>query len=160
DYASVVSPEELQRARDMVASLPALPVTCEQRDCAPWNVLLAGDAVSVTDWESAEPSGLPALDLVYFLTNTALLAAGVLDTGPFPPAYLESRGALARHEARYCERTGLDPTLLPALRLLCWTIHARSEAIRYELDAAGTPSHEQLSGGVFLALWRAELACR
>ena len=84
----------------------------------------------------------------------------MLDTGPFAPAYLESRRAVAAHETRYCERVGLDPELLPALRLLCWTIHARSEAIRFELDAAGTPTPEQLSGGVFLALWRAELERR
>lgn len=160
DYRSVVTPEELERARTELAALPALPVTCEQRDCAPWNVLLAGDAVSVADWESAEPSGLPALDLVYFLTNAALVADGVLDTGPVAPAYLEAIRTLAPHAARYCERIGLDEALLPTLRLLCWTIHARSEAIRFELDAAGPPSADQLESGVFLALWRAELGCR
>lgn len=160
DYGSVVSSDELDRARAAFASLPDLPVTCEQRDCSPWNVLLAGDAVSVADWESAEPSGLPGLDLVYFLTNAALVVAGVLDTGPAAPAYLESRRTLAKHEARYCERTGLDPALLPTLRLLCWTIHARSEADRLELDAAGPPPPDALADGVFLALWRAELACR
>ena len=160
DYGSVVSADELARAGGMLASLPALPVTCEQRDCAPWNVLLAGETVSVADWESAEPSGLPGLDLVYFLTNAALLVAGVLDTGPIAPAYLESHRIVAAHESRYCRRTGLDPALLPALRLLCWTIHARSEAIRFELDAAGAPSPHQLAGGVFLALWRTELERR
>ncbi|HEY2371350.1 MAG TPA: hypothetical protein VGH82_02260 [Gaiellaceae bacterium] len=160
DYASVVTAEELERARAELASLPALHITCEQRDCAPWNVLLDGDTVSVADWESAEPSGLPALDLIYFLANAALVADGVLDTGPVAPGYLESLRTLAKHASRYCERTGLDEALLPTLRLLCWTIHARSEAIRFELDAAGAPSPDQLESGVFLALWRAELGCR
>lgn len=160
DYASVVDAEDLDRARTELASLPALPVTSEQRDCAPWNILLAGDAVSVADWESSEPSGLPALDLVYFLTNSALVADGVLDTGPVAPGYLESIESLAHHMSRYCERIGLDEALLPALRLLCWTIHARSEAIRFELDAAGPPPPDALERGVFLALWRAELSRR
>jgi hypothetical protein len=160
DYASVVTAEEVERARAELATLPALHVTCEQRDCAPWNVLLAGNALSVADWESAEPSGLPALDLVYFLTNAALVADGVLDSGPVAPGYLDSISSLAKHASKYCERTGLDQALLPTLRLLCWTIHARSEAIRFELDAAGRPSREQLESGVFLALWRAELGCR
>ena len=160
DYASVLEPWELDQARAAFASLPDLPVSCEQRDCAPWNVLLAGDTVSVADWESAEPRGLPGLDLVYFLTNAALVVDGVLDTGPVVPAYLESRRTLAEHEQRYCERIGLDEALLPTLRLLCWTIHARSEAIRFEQDAAGQPSPGTLGGGVFLALWRAELGCR
>ena len=160
DYAAIVEPYELDQARVAFASLPDLPVTCEQRDCAPWNVLLAGDAVSLADWESAEPHGLPALDLVYFLTNAALVTEGVLDTGPVVPTYLESRRTLAPHEQRYCARAGLDEAVLPALRLLCWTIHARSEAIRFEQDASGPPSAGSLAGGVFLALWRAELSCR
>jgi Phosphotransferase enzyme family len=160
DYASVVGTDELDQARAAFASLPELPVACEERDCAPWNVLLAGDAVSLADWESAEPSGLPGLDLVYFLANAALVVDGVLDRGPVVPVYLESRRTLASHERRYCDRTGLDEALLPVLRLLCWTIHARSEAIRFEQDAAGAPSQDTLAGGVFLALWRAELGCR
>jgi hypothetical protein len=157
DFGEVVSPEELDGARDAFASLPDLPVTCEQRDCAPWNVLLGGDRLSVADWESAEPAGLPALDLVYFLTNAALLVAGVLDTGPMAPAYLESRDVVAPYGLRYCESIGLDDALLPTLRLLCWTIHARSEFLRFELDAGGRPSPKTLAGSVFLALWRAEL---
>jgi hypothetical protein len=160
DYATVVTAEELECARTELAALPALNVTCEQRDCAPWNILLADGKVSVADWESAEPAGLPALDLVYFLTNAALVADGILDTGPVAPRYLEAIGTLAPHASLYCERTGLAEELLPTLRLLCWTIHARSEAIRFELDAAGPPSPDQLERGVFLALWRAELGCR
>ena len=165
NYASVVSPEEIGRARAALSSLDAFPLVCEQRDCAPWNVLLAGDRVSVADWESAEPQGLPGLDLVYFLTNAALLVDGVLDSGPFARSYgdsLDSRTDLgrtvARCEAVYAERVGIDAELFPALRLLCWTIHARSEYLRFELDVAAQPPPAILARGLFLDLWRAELA--
>jgi hypothetical protein len=165
NYGSVVAPEEIARARAAFTALDALPLVPEQRDCAPWNVLLAGDRVSVADWESAEPSGLPALDLVYFLTNAALLVAGVLDSGPIAPWYTDSLdpdsnigGTVARCEALYCGRVGIDVGLLPRLRLLCWTIHAQSEYCRFELDVAAQPSPALLAEGIFLELWRTELA--
>jgi len=164
-FAAVVSPEEIDRARATLSSIDALPLVCEQRDCAPWNVLLAGDQVSVADWESAEPSGLPAVDLVYFLTNAALLVAGVLDSGPIAPWYADSLdpdsdvgGTVGRCETLYCGRVGIDAKLLPRLRLLCWTIHAQSEYRRFELDAVAEPSPDVLGGSLFLELWRMELA--
>jgi hypothetical protein len=164
NFASVVSSAEIDRARAALSSLGALPLVYEQRDCAPWNVLLAGDRISLADWESAEPKGLPALDLVYFLTNAALLVAGVLDSGPIAPWYADSLdprtdmgSTVARCEAQYCERVGIDIRLLPVLRLLCWTIHARSEYQRFELDVAARPSPDVLATSLFLELWRAEL---
>ncbi len=163
-YGSVVSPEDIRRARAALSSLENLPLVCEQRDCAPWNVLLAGDQISVADWESAEPSGLPALDLAYFLTNAALHVAGALDKGPATPVYTDSLDPrtdvgriVARCEALYAKHVGIDARLFPALRLLCWTVHAHSEYGRFELDVAAEPQAHLLSTGLFLELWRAEL---
>ena len=164
-YGSVVSSEEIGRARAALSWLDDLPLVCEQRDCAPWNVLLADGRISVADWESAEPNGLPALDLAYFLTNAALHVAGVLDKGPATPAYTDSLDpgtdagrTVARCEAQYAERVGIDAHLFPTLRLLCWTIHAQSEYQRFELDAAAEPGANLLSTSLFLELWRAELS--
>jgi hypothetical protein len=164
DYDTVLSPDEVARARTTLAGLRDVPVVFEQRDCAPWNVLLARDRVSVADWESAEPAGLPALDLVYFLTTGALLLQGALDEGPIARWYADSLDprsrvgrVVARCESSYCERVGVDAAILPALRLLCWTIHARSEFLRFELDVAGQPPPALLATSRFLALWRVEL---
>jgi hypothetical protein len=130
-------------------------------------VLLAGDRISLADWESAEPNGLPGLDLVYFLTNAALVVAGVLDNGPATPTYVNSLdpstdtgGTVARCETLYGERVGIDAELFPVLRLLGWTIHAQSEYDRFALDAAGQPPPDLLETSLFLELWRAELARR
>jgi hypothetical protein len=164
DYAAVVSPDEIAGARTALSTLGDLPAVFEQRDCAPWNILLERGRVSVADWESAEPAGLPALDLVYFLTTGALLLAGALDQGPIAQWYSDSLDphsrvgrVVARCESSYCERVGVDAGLLPALRLLCWTIHARSEFLRFELDVAGQPPPPLLATSRFLALWRVEL---
>jgi hypothetical protein len=163
-YSSVASRAEIASARAALSLLDDLPLVCEQRDCAPWNVLLAGDRISVADWESAEPNGLPALDLAYFLTNAALHVAGALDEHPATPSYTDSLDpqtetgrTVARCEALYAERVGIDTRLFPALRLLCWTIHAHSEYQRFALDVAAEPPPELLSTGLFLELWRAEL---
>jgi hypothetical protein len=164
DYAALVAPEEIERAHAALSQLAELPSTFEQRDCSPWNVLLSGERVSVADWESAEPQGLPVLDLVYFLTHAALHVSGALDRGPAAPCYLETLdphtalgAVVARCETLYCDRVGIDPVLVPSLRLLCWTIHTRSEHARFELDAAGPPPPQLLQVGRFFELWRAEL---
>jgi hypothetical protein len=164
-FGSVVSTDEVGRARAAFSSLDDLPLACEQRDCAPWNVLLADGRISVADWESAESNGLPALDLAYFLTNAALHVAGVLDDGPATPAYNDSLDprthigrTVARCEALYAEQVGIDDSLFPALRLLCWTIHAQSEYQRFGLDVGGEPPARLLATSLFLELWRAELA--
>jgi hypothetical protein len=140
----------------MLATLDDLPLVCEQRDLAPWNVLVHDGGIAVADWESAEPDGLPALDLVYFLTNAALLVAGVLESGPYAP--LRDGGIVTASQSSYCERVGIDPGMLPALRLLCWTLHAHSEHQRLEADAAARPTEDALQSSMFLALWRSELA--
>ena len=164
-YGPVVSPEEIWQARAALSSLEDLPLVCEQRDCAPWNVLLAGDRISVADWESAEANGLPAVDLAYFLTNAALHVAGALDKGPATPAYTDSLDprthvgrTVARCEELYARHVGIDALLVPALRLLSWTVHAHSEYQRFELDVAAKPPAHLLSTGLFLELWRAELS--
>jgi hypothetical protein len=164
-YGSVVSPTEIEHAQAALASLDELPVVCEQRDCAPWNILVAEGHVAVADWESAEPAGLPGLDLVYFLANASFLVSGVLDRGPVLPTYAASLDptthlgqTVTRCAAEYCERVGVEPHLLPSLRLLCWTIHAHSEYRRFALDVAGEPPPELLARSLFVELWRAEVA--
>jgi Ser/Thr protein kinase RdoA (MazF antagonist) len=164
-FGDAVQAEELDTARSLLQPLPDLPLVCEQRDCAPWNILVDdGLAVSVLDWESAEPRGLPALDLVYFLTYAALLVDRALATGRVREAYAASLDPATRTgrvvracESSYCERLGLDFALLPPLRLLCWAVHARSDYAQLTGDAAGPPIRDALGLSFFLTLWREEL---
>jgi hypothetical protein len=164
-HAGVVAPDELAAARTALAALPDLPLVVEHRDCSPWNVLVdRSGAPAVVDWESAEPDGLPGVDLAYFLTYASLFH----DRAPELPAALASYQrsldpatstgrVVAECESLYCERLGLAPTVLAPLRLLCWVVHCRSEFRLAELEAAGAPAHERLSRGLFLALFRSEL---
>ncbi len=159
----VLGEAERRRARAILCGLSLLPEVCEQRDCSPWNVLVRSDGrLAILDWESAEPRGVPGLDLVYFLSYASFFAERVLHSGDELDSYgrmIASSGATGRVYAecvtRYAKRVGLDQTWLRPLRLLCWLVHARTSGVREgNLDG----SRSSRDAAVFLQLARHELA--
>jgi Phosphotransferase enzyme family len=156
---------ELGRARSLLSRLDELPLVCEHRDCSPWNILVTDQGgLAVLDWESSEPSGLPALDLLYFLTHAAFLLEGALDSGHVREAYARmldpttSTGSVVRRcEESYCERLGLDWSAIRPLRLLCWIVHSSSEYRHLKLETAAAPERTALHSSLFFSLWEEEL---
>lgn len=155
----------VRETREMLTTLGPLPVVCEQRDFSPWNVFVAPDgALVVLDWESSECAGLPAMDLIYFLSYLAFYLDGAWTSGRFCQSYRTGldpstfTGAV-RQEclSRYASQTGIDPSVLRPLRLLVWVIHSRSEYLRYVADEAGKPKPETLRRSLFIQLWEEEL---
>jgi hypothetical protein len=171
-FAPVLDADMVRRTHDMVAPLEGLPGICEQRDFAPWNVFLTPERkLAVLDWESSDLVGLPALDLVYFLTYLALSAEGL---GHAPQSAEESTRFLRCYReglepstftgrvhqecvGHYCEQIGLDARLLHPLRLFTWILHARSEFQRYVADHCGNPPPEALRQSTFVRFWMEEL---
>jgi aminoglycoside phosphotransferase (APT) family kinase protein len=154
-FGAVARATEIAAAESCIRALPPLPAVPEQRDCSPWNLLWTGDGrLAILDWESAEPQGLPVLDLCYFLAHAAFLLDGTLGSarehetyrdliagrGPWAPTF---RAALDR----YCGQVGIDAPTERALRVLGWMIHANVEVDRTGCEAGAS---------VFLSLWRAE----
>jgi hypothetical protein len=94
-------------------------------DFIPKNLLVGpAEECVVVDWETAEPRGLPLLDLLYFITRCAYLGAIVPGRRKAAAvrAFYASRGAHARaaHDVvrRYCTALGLAPALVdPVFRL-------------------------------------------
>ncbi len=164
-FGFALTEDNLATLRAAVGRVADLPVVCEHRDCSPWNVILAArDRPALLDWESAAPDGLPGLDLVYFLANSAFVLDGALERGTTRESYrrlLDSTtayGEIAAAETeRYCEALGLDPAILPSLRLLCWMIHCHSDYEHLRLAAAGEPAPEDLRQAPFLGLVLEEL---
>ena len=164
-YGTVVAPDELERTERLLKPLAGLPSVPEHRDFSPWNVHLAADGgIVVHDWESAEPVGLPLMDLVYFLAYLAFFQRGVTGPEHCAAVYRESRdpdtaigGVHAHAIARYADRVGLDPAHVRGLHVLTWLIHTRSEYLRFAADAGGQPPPTALTRSLFLALWREEL---
>ncbi len=165
NFGEVIAAGALERLRGQLAALGELPEACEHRDCSPWNVVLdRGGAPGLHDWESAEPHGLPGLDLAYFLANCAFVLDDALETGHTRESYQRlldpatPYGAVAAAcAARYCARVGIGAEAYARLRLLCWVVHSRSDHQHLTMAAAGPPSHEALRSSGFLGLLETEL---
>jgi len=164
-FGPVIDRGMLRETREIVATLGALPLVCEQRDFAPWNVLVTPTGeLAVLDWESAELEGLPALDLIYFMSFLAFTLDGAVSPGHLRESYRATldpstpTGAVL-HEclARYAGRIGLDRAAIGPLRLLAWLLHSRSEYRRFAADVAGRPTPDTLRRSIFVALWHEEL---
>jgi hypothetical protein len=165
DFGEVIAADSLERLREQLVTIGELPEACEHRDCSPWNVVLdQSGAPGLHDWESAEPHGLPGLDLTYFLANCAFVLDGALESGRTRESYRRlldpdtPYGAVAAGCAeRYCERVGITAADYARLRLLCWVVHSRSDHQHLTMAAAGPPSHEALRTSSFLGLLETEL---
>lgn len=165
DFRGVVDTATIECARARLERVGPLRPSFEHRDCAPWNLILTGDRTpAVLDWESAEPRGLPALDLVYFLANAAFLLEGTLGTGRARETYVRlldpttAIGSVAAESfAVYCAGVGIEPAVLAGLRMLCWVVHAHSEHARARSDGGGVPSRDTLRASTFLGLIHEEL---
>lgn len=151
--------------REELAGIGELPSVSEHRDCSPWNVAITpAGAPVLLDWESAEPDGLPGLDLFYFLANCAFVLDGALESGRTRESYArlldpgsEYGGIYRRAVAEYASALDLSPEDLHRLRLLCWLVHSRSDYRHLQLEIGGTPRPQDLRRGMFLGLVEEEL---
>ena len=164
--AALADAESIRATKRAVAGLRPLPIVCEQRDFSPWNVLVtpAGD-LAVLDWESGEPWGLPALDLVYFLTYLAAYQHGAPTAEQVKQAHRSTldptttSGAITTDSLRhYVELLGINPSQLWPLRLMCWLVHARSGYGRIEDRLGRPPDQSALRDSLFVALWKQEVS--
>jgi glycosyltransferase involved in cell wall biosynthesis len=163
-FAPALAASDLALARDLLAGIGELPLAAEHRDCSPWNILLAATGEPVLlDWESAEPKGLPGMDLVYFLANCAFVLDGAIEGGFTRESYARlldpttPNGRVAARAIReYCSALAIDGADFRRLRLLCWVVHSRSDYRHLQLEG-GVPSTEALRGAPFLGLVEEEL---
>lgn len=164
EFGPIVEPSALERARAVLGTLGEVPAIAEQRDFSPWNVFEGDAGLVVLDWESGVAEGIPALDLIYFVTHAAYYLDGAWVSGRYEDAYRAAwsgdtaigRVNLACVE-RYLTRLGLSTDLLPALRLLAWVLHAHSDWVHRRDDAGTTPDTAALRDSRFLRLFHAEL---
>jgi hypothetical protein len=168
-FGDAIDGAGLAEVRQRLEGLPDLPLLCEHRDCSPWNVVLTPSGPALLDWESADPRGLPLLDLVYFLAHAAFQVDGALIEGsldsrraaesyrrlldPATPKGADFAACLRQH----CDPLGLDTQAQAALRLLCWVLHSSSEHRHLEMETAAAPSLSARRGSAFLALIETDL---
>jgi glycosyltransferase involved in cell wall biosynthesis len=165
NFGAVVAAGSIPALHSILDDLGELPPAPEHRDCSPWNVVLTpGGEPALLDWESAEPDGLPGMDLVYFLANCAFVLDGAIESGRTRETYaklLDPRTTYgriarrARHE--YMSALGIGGADFRRLRLLCWIVHSRSDYRHLQLESPGAPPPEQLLEAPFLGLVAEEL---
>jgi glycosyltransferase involved in cell wall biosynthesis len=164
-FGAVVAPSLVADACALLDGLGDLPPAREHRDCSPWNILITptGDPV-LLDWESAEPDGLPGMDLVYFLANCAFVLDGAIESGCTRQSYarlLDPTTPYGRIAAKaiadYTAALSISPDDFRRLRLLCWLVHSRSDYRHLQLESPGPPRLEDLRRGMFLGLVEEEL---
>jgi aminoglycoside phosphotransferase (APT) family kinase protein len=137
----------------------------EHGDFSPPNVLhLRGGGVGVLDWELAEPHGLPASDLFFFLTWVAWAREGAESeeerTEAFHRAFF-GRDAWARpFVLDYARELGLSPDALTPLFALTWARNVARFVDR--LDGSSRPfareSSDWLRQNRYYAAWRHSLS--
>jgi glycosyltransferase involved in cell wall biosynthesis len=164
-FGPVAGEKIVAAARAKLAAIGELPAAPEHRDCSPWNIVItpAGDPV-LLDWESAEPDGLPGLDLFYFLANCAFVLDGALESGRTRDSYARLLDPTTdygriyqRAVGEYASALEIAPEDLARLRLLCWIVHSRSDYRHLQLETGGAPRPRDLRGGMFLGLVEEEL---
>ncbi|HMI80954.1 MAG TPA: phosphotransferase, partial [Solirubrobacterales bacterium] len=163
-FGPVVASSVAAEARALLAGLGDLPPAVEHRDCSPWNILVSDGQPVLLDWESAEPDGLPGMDLVYFLANCAFVLDGALESGRTRESYARlldpetpTGRVAATAIADYTAALEINPSDFRRLRLLCWLIHSRSDYRHLQLESPGTPPPEALRNTPFLGLIEEEL---
>lgn len=151
-----------------------MPLVFEHGDFSAPNVMrLAGGGLGVVDWELAEPAGLPACDLFFWLTYVAFARAGARTpadhVAAFRAAFGEPSGWAWPYAIRYAERVGVARDLLAPLLVVNW---ARTVAGTVRRVVDGDPNGgagggaadvrratlEWLRGNRYFALWRESLA--
>jgi glycosyltransferase involved in cell wall biosynthesis len=165
NFGGVVATGSVPALHSILDDLGDLPPAPEHRDCSPWNVVLTpGGEPALLDWESAEPDGLPGMDLVYFLANCAFVLDGAIESGRTRETYaklLDPRteyGRIARRARNeYMSALGIGGADFRRLRLLCWIVHSRSDYRHLQLESPGAPLPRQLLETMFLGLVAEEL---
>jgi hypothetical protein len=168
DFGSMVDPRRIDEVEAQLRRLPPLPVVPEQRDCSPWNVLVTSEGrFALLDWESAEPEGLPILDLYYFLANAAFVADGSLGFGRETATYRSLKDERTLYGSVFCEVVeeyardlALDGSARSGLLAFMWMLHAVGQ---YERLLAAMPEDDPdrtrtaARSSLFFALWQQEV---
>jgi hypothetical protein len=124
--AGLIDGALLSDACDRVATLDRLPTVFEHHDCTPWNFYVTPERRLVAfDWDNANPSGIPALDLIQSLGYLAFCVDGSLGSHRLAEAFRRrERGRLGaiREEARtrYAAAAGIDDSTMQAVRVFAW----------------------------------------
>lgn len=153
----------LKKTREYTSPLrdTRFPLVFEHGDLSAPNLLVLKDgSLGVLDWEMAESSGLPAVDLFFFLTFVAFARRRARKERDYLAAFHQAffgPGAWTRpYVTRYAERLQLSPQVIGALFVLCWSRYLSNLAAL--LCGPGAVLEEETANWLrqnrYFSLWR------
>jgi aminoglycoside phosphotransferase len=141
-----------------------LPLVLSHEDFSPPNILQTENGnIGVVDWELAEPEGLPASDLFFFLTYIAFARNGARKNAEYVKAFQQAFfGANAWTNPdiqRYRERFNLSREMLAPLFVATWARYVAGLVMRLQgaNEAGNKVGHETiqwLRSNRYYVLWR------
>ena len=136
----------LDRTRELLAPLArlSLPLVFQHGDLSHPNLVLqAGGRLGVLDWELAEPRGLPACDLYFFLAYAAFAQARANRRGghvrAFQQAFFGPDAWTLPYLGRYAEAIRLSPQALTPLFVATWMGVVANQLMRLAPAQPGAP---------------------
>jgi len=152
------------QVREALSGFTELPLGWTHNDCTPWNTVVTEQGLGLFDWETAEETGLPLVDLVYCLATTAFSLDGTEGTSRSVDSYrrlmeaTDERGAaFSEALSQYAHRLALDAGDVSRLRLMTWLVHTTHD-LHNLLVATDSPTSALLGECACLPVLRAELA--
>jgi thiamine kinase-like enzyme len=139
-------------------------LVCEHRDFGPQNIYVNGEDLGVIDWEFSRLPGLPALDLIFFLTRSAMRIQGAPGSIATRECYRQMldadtfTGAIFRDcMDTYMNGLGISRTQIHSLRLLTWIVHYYWRMFYDKKYPDGPVDREIALNHWTLGLWMEEL---
>jgi aminoglycoside phosphotransferase (APT) family kinase protein len=141
-----------------------MPLVMEHGDFSSPNILQNENGrVGVVDWELAEPKGLPAADLFFFLTYIAFARQNARKNAEYLKAFQEAffgpQAWAGPHVARYRERLNLAPEMLAPLFVGTWGRYVAGLVMRLQESnesgsLIGNETAKWLRSNRYYVLWR------
>jgi aminoglycoside phosphotransferase len=141
-----------------------MPLVMEHGDFSSPNILQdENGSVGVVDWELAEPKGLPAADLFFFLTYIAFARQNARKNvdylKAFQRAFFGSQAWASSYVMRYRERLKIAPETLASLFVATWGRYVAGLLMRLQEsnEAGGMVGDETvkwLRSNRYYVLWR------
>ena len=143
-----------------------VPLVCEHGDLSHPNIFMLGNGqTGVVDWELAEPQGLPAYDLFFFLTYVAFARSRAHHSGSYLAAFHNAffgPAAWTRpYVADYARQMSLSSRTLTSLFVLSWARYMANLLLRLDGGETGvepkplaSETADWLRGNRYYRLWQ------
>lgn len=141
-------------------------LVCEHRDFGPQNIHVdSNNNLGIIDWEFCRLYGIPALDLIFFLTRASIILEGAPKKISYSDCYrqmLDCNTFTGRIYQdcmnNYISSLDIPSSQIPSLRLFTWIVHYYWRMYGDEKHSTETQIQEYDINHWTLTLWKEELS--